>query len=113
MSKSIRQLQKEIHETAKDKGWWDGDGVGSTQDIATKLLLIHSEISEATECLREDDMLVRFKGDKPEGFQIELADTIIRILDLCGYMGIDMQNVIELKTRYNTTRPYRHGNKKI
>ena len=49
---------------------------------------------------------------KPEGFPIEIADTIIRIFDLCGYLDIDLEEAIRLKMEYNKTRSYRHGNKK-
>jgi NTP pyrophosphatase (non-canonical NTP hydrolase) len=39
----------------------------------------------------------------------ELADCVIRILDLCGHMGIDLGAVIAAKHAYNTTRPRKHG----
>lgn len=43
---------------------------------------------------------------------IELADAIIRILDYCGYAGIDIDAAVERKHEYNKTRPYRHGGKR-
>lgn len=42
----------------------------------------------------------------------ELADVIIRVLDYCGYAGIDIDAAISQKHEYNRTRPYRHGGKK-
>ena len=51
-------------------------------------------------------------GGKPEGIPIELADVIIRILDYCGYAGIDIEAAIRQKHEYNKSRPYRHGGKK-
>jgi NTP pyrophosphatase (non-canonical NTP hydrolase) len=39
----------------------------------------------------------------------ELADVIIRTLDLCGYLGIDIEKHVELKMRYNESREYKHG----
>ena len=50
---------------------------------------------------------------KLEGIPIELADVIIRIADLCGHYGIDLESAIEEKMEYNKTRSYRHGNKVI
>lgn len=44
---------------------------------------------------------------KPEGIPIELADVIIRVLDYCGYAGIDIDAAISQKHEYNRTRPYR------
>lgn len=54
----------------------------------------------------------RIRGGKPEGIPIELADVIIRILDYCGYAGIDIEAAIRQKHEYNKSRPYRHGGKK-
>jgi len=48
---------------------------------------------------------------KPEGEAIELADAVIRIMDYCEFVGIDLEQAIQLKHEYNKTRPYRHGNK--
>jgi len=36
---------------------------------------------------------------------------LIRLLDYCGQLGIDMEEVLLCKHRYNLTRPYRHGGK--
>lgn len=52
-------------------------------------------------------------GWKPEGVPSELADIIIRVLDMCGYYGIDIEAAMLVKARYNETRPYRHGEKAL
>lgn len=49
---------------------------------------------------------------KPEGIPTELADIIIRVLDICAYHGIDIEAAIADKARYNEHRPYRHGGKR-
>ena len=49
------------------------------------------------------------RSKKPEGVAVELADAVIRIADLCGYLGIDLDAVIEEKMAYNAGRPYKHG----
>ena len=49
---------------------------------------------------------------KPEGIPSELADIIIRVLDICAYHGIDIAHAISDKMAYNETRPYRHGDKR-
>ena len=50
---------------------------------------------------------------KPEGIPVEMADIIIRVLDICGFYGIDIEEALRLKTAHNATRPYRHGGKKL
>lgn len=40
---------------------------------------------------------------------MELADAVIRIADLCGHMGIDLDDIVRRKMDYNDKRPYKHG----
>lgn len=49
------------------------------------------------------------RSKKPEGVAVELADAVIRIADLCGHMGIDLEAAIAMKMEYNETRPFKHG----
>ena len=108
---TIRDLQAENYKTACEKGWWD-----EPRTIGDCIALCHSELSEALEEYRngEDLKTVRFgENDKPEGFAVELADTIIRIADLAEKHGIDLEAVLKLKMAYNKTRPFRHGGKRL
>ena len=93
---------------------------------------MHSELSEALEEWRKPSQSVDMvycdvpsgaripwgdQGDelplaKPEGFPVELADCLIRILDTCAALNIDISEAVELKMQYNKTRPFRHGGKK-
>lgn len=52
-------------------------------------------------------------GWKPEGIPAELADVIIRVLDMAGYYGIDIDHAMLVKARYNEGREHRHGGKKL
>ena len=104
----IKELIIESHEIAKSKGWWDED-----RGIPELIALMHSELSEALEEYRDGNSFnVRFDGDKPLGFTVELADAIIRIADMCGAYGLDLEESLTKKMEYNKSRPYRHGGKK-
>ena len=106
----INEVAKQIHENAVDHGWWDEE-----RGFPEVLALIHSEVSEALEEYRNGRLPTEvYTGNngKPEGIPIELADVIIRVLDYCGYTGIDIDAAISQKHEYNRTRPYRHGGKK-
>lgn len=110
---TIGTWQERVHALAVEKDWWP---VGEAPNIPEKLALIHSEISEALEEYRKPGGGLRAvsysAGGKPEGFGVELADAVIRIMDLCGYLGLDLGALIKEKHQFNRTRSARHGGKR-
>ena len=122
---NLNELTKEIHANAVAHGWWD-----EPQPFPVIAALIHSEISEALEEWRygrpllwyekkseatlyaDENPCIKAELHKPQGLAVELADAIIRVLDYCGYAGIDIEKAIRLKHEYNKGRPYRHGGKR-
>lgn len=131
MSRSINEWAREVHGLAVSKGWHErpmraDNGDVNVDAVAAKLMLIVSEVSEALECLRDSKATILgapgpnhdlsmwwTSSGKPEGFDVELADTIIRILDLAEALGLDIEKAMETKHAYNASRGHRHGGKTL
>jgi len=109
--RNIGWWQDAVHRLARAKGWYPN----GERNVPEALALIHSEISEALEEYRLPGDLppLHYTSDgKPVGLGIELADAVIRIMDLCEYLEIDLEACMCVKHSYNRTRPARHGGKK-
>ncbi len=116
----LREIQRDVHKLAVDRGWWEGvpkhAGIyyPTVSQMMERMALFHGEVAEASEDIRDGVMAVHLnpeKNNKPEGFPTELADIIIRVMDLAEGMGIDLETEISRKHAFNKTRPYRHGGK--
>jgi hypothetical protein len=104
---NLNELGKAAYDNAVVHGFYD-----EPLSIPEKLCLVHSELSEALECYRDGDMELTFEDSgKPIGFPSELADAIIRIVDLAEYLHIDLDRAVMVKMAHNETRPYKHGRK--
>jgi len=97
-SRSIGEWQSIVTEWAVSKGFnWTKD------DVDTLLLRIHSEVSEASEAIRDDNS---------KGFAEEMADIFIRLVNLCEVWSIDLEREVIDKHNKNMARPNLHGRKK-
>jgi NTP pyrophosphatase (non-canonical NTP hydrolase) len=131
----MKNLISQAHEMAKSKGFWEGE-----RNKSELLMLVVSELAEALEALRKDhyaDQAVveslshdieldrtdeefmlkainwktSFEQGVKSSFEDEIADVAIRLFDLCGGLGVDLEKHIEMKMKYNSMRGYKHGKK--
>jgi NTP pyrophosphatase (non-canonical NTP hydrolase) len=103
---ALRILGEEIAANALSKGFDNSSNDGQT------IALIHSEVSEVLEAVRHgnppDDKIPEFSGA-----EAELADTIIRCLDMGHQRGWRVPEAIIAKMAFNKTRSTMHGGKKF
>ena len=88
----FEEMQKEVHATAKSKGWWDEE-----RNDGEAIALMHSEIVEAYLGKHDaDDKIPEFIG-----YEAELADCIIRIMDMAEARNWPVEKYIINEEVYN------------
>jgi NTP pyrophosphatase (non-canonical NTP hydrolase) len=111
---ALAELGKTILEINRGNGWnvmtpedWpeqsEADPLKKYR-IPASIALVHSELSEALEGFRKLDRA---------NFAEELADVLIRTLDLACGLGIDIDAEVKNKLEKNRSRGYRHGGKVV
>jgi len=109
---TLNQLRDELHNLAKQKGWYDSPETDD-QFITRFVANTHGELSELWEAHRKS--ILHEPCDKDSSLtnlEEEMADIIIRTLDACGRLGVDIERAVHLKHEHNKNRAYRHGGKK-
>lgn len=117
-TKSINQIVAEAHDMAISKGFYEDIGalcgnlttnellslraVAKRDFVLSQLAKIGSEVGEAVQAIQR-------KGVNHEDVSEELADIVIRVCDLAGYLEIDLGRAVHKKMLHNATRPRLHG----
>lgn len=104
--KKLQELAREIVAINTANGWsvLKPEQWGDTYKVPAILALVHSEVSEALEAFRKNDVA---------NFQEELADIVIRVLGCAEGLQVDIEAVILAKLEKNRQRGFRHGGKRV
>lgn len=86
---TIRDMQKEIHETQAAKG-------GSAADIPREFCLLYGEVARAHEAWRKNQ----------ENAGEDLAEAAIRLMKIARMLNVDLEEEIENKMAFNRSRSY-------
>lgn len=134
----LKATSKDIHENARAKGFWDKER--NMGEMLMLIVSEVSEAMEADrennyydpetryragkdlslngsqwsfDIVDSDDEAWQnwFRSEVKNSFSDELADAMIRIMDLAHSKNIDLEWHIKAKMRYNKMRPYMHGKK--
>lgn len=123
LCEGLNETAKVIYENNKQKGFWDEE-----RNVGELLMLVTSELGEAMEAHRKgkfaqwenfeghlewktEDFKTAFKENVKDTFEDEIADAVIRLLDMSAGLDIDLEKHINAKVKFNTMRPKLHGKK--
>ena len=111
----LNELVRQAYNTAANNGFHD-----EKRHVAIDLMLIVTELSEACEADRKqhfadrksyeaDPTKANYEKFMKDSFEAEIAGTLIRIFDLCGSQGIDINFFVNAEMNYNKLRERLHG----
>ncbi len=112
---TLNELSRAAHSAAVAKGFYERE-----RGFPELAMLVVTEIAEAVEADRNNEWTPcspPCDGLEPDTFETlykdtvedEIADIFIRLFDLCGFYGIDIDGHVAAKMAYNATRPPKHG----
>ncbi len=110
---TITEMQDQAWAIAEQKGFHEDRTNDGRDDTLVRLCLIHSEVTEAVQLVKKhwapDALCVTSEGSLLDQFGAELADILIRVGDLAGCVGVDLERHVREKMEKNKVREYLYG----
>lgn len=121
-TEQFKKTQQRAYEVNVGNGWWAERilirgallwrGIDYKPHLAIELLgLAGTEISEAIEAARKHDPSTWRDSATKDTMVRECAGTIVRLMDLCEYLGLPLGEAIEKEIEENSKRGFKHGGK--
>jgi hypothetical protein len=107
--KAYARVARRQYDINASKGFWDDPSVAHP---AIQMAKLHSEISEALECLRfgnPPDKNIKYYG----GVDVQLSDALGILMGMEIGHGFKISEALLHKQRFNTTREPMHGGKEF
>lgn len=100
----INALSAEAHAASHAAGWYTNLKTGEPleRNVGEMLMLIVSELAEGMEGVRKN--LMDDKLPHRKMIEVELADALVRIGDLAGFLGLDVGGAVVEKMDFNANR---------
>lgn len=136
MSKDLKKLATKLYEEAKERGWFQNHPQGGRIIEILELYSeeanqawesldfevprfnskLNSEVAEFWEAYRRTELQYLCDKKFPDGTHTgltcaeeELADMFIVVMEMAGFLGIDIDRAVKIKSEYNKTRNKKHG----
>lgn len=113
---NLNQIGRRVHERAVKSGFYSFEE-DERHFLARFCSNLHAEVSELWEAFRNKQLRepcgkeALVNGRPLTCLEEEMADIIIRTLDACSHLGVDIDGAVAAKMEHNATRPFRHGGK--
>lgn len=101
---AINTLSRDIHQANVEVGWYTDVATGNRKErnVGELLMLVVSEVAEAMEGYRKG--LLDHHLPHRSMIEVELADAVIRIAGMAGYLNLDLGGAIVEKLAFNAVR---------
>jgi NTP pyrophosphatase (non-canonical NTP hydrolase) len=102
---TLNGWRDEVFRGMERQGFHEDRSNAGRDDTLVRLCLVHTEVSEAAQVVKRHGVTPESRPQLDE----ELADVFVRLFDLCGCLGVDVDAAVAAKMAANMARPRKYG----